>query len=91
MKALIVIDNLHTGGVATSLYNYLQYASKLMDCSLLAFNKSSIDLSRLPDNVAVLTPPAILQVLGKNCNELMPKSKAYGGTESIVDFDLQID
>jgi len=76
LKALIVIDNLYVGGVATSLYNYLQYASKLMECTLLVFNKSGIDEKRLPDNVKILNPPAILQLIGKNRSELMVQSKS---------------
>ena len=35
IKTLVVIDNLYTGGVATSLYNYLYFAHELMDIHLL--------------------------------------------------------
>ena len=31
LKTLIVIDNLKTGGVASSLYNYLAYVHDKMD------------------------------------------------------------
>lgn len=75
MKTLIVIDNLHVGGVASSMYNYLQHASKYMDCSILVFNENTIDYSQLPDNVTVLKTPKILHLLGNNKQELINESK----------------
>ena len=65
LKALIVIDNLHTGGVASSLYNYLLYVSKCMKCSLLVFDDNCIDRARIPSNVEILDTPRLLHVLGK--------------------------
>ena len=73
-KTLIVIDNLHTGGVATSLYNYLLYTKKYLDCDLLVFNEESIDYSKLPSGVRVLKPQRVLHILGKNSKELTKES-----------------
>ena len=75
MKTLIVLDNLYTGGVATSLYNYLRYASERMECTLMVFHEDSIDEERLPENVRVIKPPRLLHILGKNRYELAQESR----------------
>lgn len=73
-KVLIVIDNGYTGGVITSLYNYLQEASKIAECSLLAFNSESIDRNRLPANVKLLSAPPRISLLGYFSRELREQS-----------------
>lgn len=75
MRALIVIDNLKIGGVATSLYNYLKYAVRFMDCHLLVFDEESIDPNRIPDGVTILKPNNMLHILGKTRNELAHESQ----------------
>lgn len=74
-KAIIVIDNLHTGGVASSLYNYLKVASDYVDCDLLVFNPDSVNKEKLPQNVNILIPSKALSLLGMTQNELKTKSK----------------
>lgn len=75
MKTLIVIDNLNTGGVASSLYNYLKCTSNKMECELIVFNETSIDLNRIPKNVKILKTNKLLHVLGKTHKEIMEESK----------------
>ena len=74
MRTLIVLDNLYTGGVASSFYNYLQYASARMDCSLLIFDEDSVDMSRIPSNVQMIKPSKLLHILGKNRQNLKKES-----------------
>jgi len=74
LKTLVVIDNLHTGGVATSLYNYLKYTCQYLDCDLLVFNEDSVDYNRLPQGVNILKPQRILHILGKNQQEMKKES-----------------
>lgn len=64
LRTLIVIDNLNTGGVATSLYNFLQYAQDFMDIDLIVFDIQSIDYSRIPDSVKILKCDSKLSILG---------------------------
>lgn len=73
-KTLIVIDNLNTGGVATSLYNYLKYTQDYLDCDLLVFNDESIESSKVPIGINILKSQHILHILGKNRNELSKES-----------------
>ncbi len=77
MRALIVIDNLNIGGVATSLYNYLKYASQYLDCDLLVFDDGSIDFSKIPNGVNVLKSTKYLRILGKTRKSLAKQSKFY--------------
>ena len=76
MKTLIVIDNLNPGGVASSLYNFLNYAHKQMDCDLLVFNEQSIQPDEIPDNVKILPPKRLLHILGKTQSEITAESKS---------------
>lgn len=77
INTLVVIDNLHAGGVATSLYNYLKYTQEKQHCDLLVFNEESIDLNRLPHDVTVLKTQKILHVLGKFHSEIKKESFFY--------------
>lgn len=74
IKTLVVIDNLYTGGVATSLYNYLYFAHELMDIHLLVFDEDSIDKTKVPDNVEIVTPDKGLHILGKNHSRIKQES-----------------
>lgn len=74
-KILIVIDNLNTGGVATSLYNYLVAMSDKANYDLLVFDEDSIKLNEIPTNVNVLTTQRTLHMLGKTNREMQKESK----------------
>lgn len=74
LKTLIVIDNLHTGGVATSLYNFLHFVHNTLDIHLMVFNEESIDKTKVPDNIKVLKPCKLLHILGKNHSEIKKES-----------------
>ena len=74
LKTLIVIDNLHTGGVATSLYNFIFFVNDLIDIHLLVFNEESIDYSKIPAAVHVIKPKKCLHILGKNHAEIRKES-----------------
>ena len=74
-KILIVIDNLNTGGVATSLYNYLVAMSDKANYDLLVFDEDSIKLNEIPTNVNVLTTQRALHMLGKTNREMQKESK----------------
>ena len=73
-KTLVVIDNLHTGGIASSLYNLLYYTHDKLDYHLLVFNKKSIDLSRIPQDVLLLDTPNCLKILGMSQEEIKKES-----------------
>lgn len=66
VKTLVVIDNLYTGGVATSLYNFLYFAHEQMDIHLLVFDEESIDTTNIPEDIKIVTPSKYLHILGKN-------------------------
>lgn len=74
-KILIVIDNLNTGGVATSLYNYLNAMSDKAHYDLLVFNEDSIKLNEIPTNVNILKTQKVLHILGKTNKEMQKESK----------------
>ena len=74
-KVLIVIDNLNTGGVATSLYNYLYALSDRVNFDLLVFNEDSIKFNKIPSRVNVLPTQRILHMLGKTNKEMQQESK----------------
>lgn len=73
-KTLIVIDNLNTGGVATSLYNFLHYAEEYMDIDLLVFDMQSIDYSRIPANIKLLKSDSRLSILGVSQKDMFYRS-----------------
>lgn len=74
LKTIVVIDNLHTGGVATSLYNFLHFVHNTQDIHLMVFNEDCIDRTKIPDSVKVLKPNRLLHVLGKNHSEIKQES-----------------
>lgn len=74
-KILIVIDNLNTGGVATSLYNYLNAMSDKAYYGLLVFNEHSIKLNEIATNVNILKTQKVLHILGKTIKEMQKESK----------------
>lgn len=74
LKTLVVIDNLYTGGVATSLYNFLYFAHELLDIHLLVFNEDSIDRTKVPNNVEVKIPCKSLHILGKKHSDIKQES-----------------
>lgn len=75
MRALIVLDNLNTGGIATSLYNLLENIGQQMDCDLLIFDDESIDESRIPKGVRILESCKPLYILGKRQKDIRAMSR----------------
>ena len=70
VQTLIVIDNLRTGGVATSMKNFIRFASREMDISVLVFNQEEIDACEFPENVHLLEPQKLLGIFGRRQNEI---------------------
>ena len=64
MRALIVIDKLWTGGVTTSLINYLNYVVQYMDVDLLVFNLNKGDDLLVPSEVNIINGSKTLKLLG---------------------------
>ena len=64
MRALIVIDKLWTGGVTTSLINYLNYVVRYMDVDLLVFNLNKGDELLVPSEVNIINGSKTLKLLG---------------------------
>ena len=84
MRALIVIDNMDTGGIASSLYNFLSFNSEELDCDLLVFNKDSIDRNKIPGNVNVLNTPKLLKVLGMSQSEIRRESLLLAAIRALL-------
>ena len=74
-KVLIVIDNLNTGGVATSFYNFLSEMCTEAEFDILVFNENSIDADKIPSNVNIINTQKILHILGKTHKEITLESK----------------
>lgn len=70
MRVLIVLDNMHTGGIASSLRNLLPRLAEMTECDLLVFDRDSVDASRIPEGVRLLQPHPWLRLLGKSQAEL---------------------
>ena len=70
MRVLIVLDNMNTGGIASSLRNLLPRLAELAECDLLVFDRDSVDASRIPERVRLLQPHPWLRLLGKSQAEL---------------------
>lgn len=75
MKVLLVIDNLNTGGVATSFYNFLSEMSTEAEFDILVFNENSINIGKIPTNINIITTQKMLHVLGKTYKEIKSESK----------------
>lgn len=74
LKTLIVIDNMNTGGIASSLYSFLFFQSSNLECDLLVFDKNSVDRNRLPDNVNIVDSSQLLKILGVSQSEIIKES-----------------
>lgn len=74
IKTLVVIDNLKTGGVASSLYNFLKYMHNDIHISLLVFDETSLDISRIPSNIHIIKPNKFLHILGKSQSDIYKES-----------------
>lgn len=77
LKAIIVIDNLYTGGIATSLYNFLHYSRTYFDIDILIFNEDLLDFSRIPEDVKIIKADKRLKILGLSQKETKAWSKFY--------------
>lgn len=75
MKVLIVLDDIHLGGISRSLLNYLPHISAEADCDLLIFNYHGLDQSLIPANVRLLKPQDRLHMLGMSQAQIKGYSK----------------
>lgn len=75
INALIIIDNLNVGGIASSLYNFLYYAKDRLDIDLLVFDSDSIEFEKIPKSVRIVQSSESLKMLGKNQKFYKDKSK----------------
>ena len=65
MRLLLVIDNLTTGGITTSLYNFLQSINpEKVECDLLVFDRDSINYNKIPSYIRVIDGADRLCILG---------------------------
>ena len=84
MKVLLVIDNLNTGGVATSFYNFLSEMCTEAEFDILVFNENSIDADKIPSNVNIINTQKILHILGKTHKEITLESKYLSFVQLIL-------
>lgn len=84
MRALLVIDNLNTGGVATSFYNFLNEMYTEAEFDILVFNENSIDPDKIPANINIINTQKILHILGKTHKEITMESKYLSFVQLIL-------
>lgn len=75
MKILIVLDNIHTGGISKSLLNLLPHIVQYADCDLLVFKKTGIENYPIPSNITIVETDTKLNLLGMSQNEIKDYSK----------------
>lgn len=75
MKILIVLDNIHTGGISKSLLNLLPVIAEKGQCDLLIFNYHNLNKDLIPENVNLLIPDDDLHILGMSQKEILKYSK----------------
>ena len=75
MKIIIVLDNIHTGGISKSLLNFLPHICKYGECDLLLFRNDNIDETLIPSNVNIIIGDDKLSILGMSQSEIKFKSK----------------
>ena len=75
MRLLLVIDNLTTGGITTSLYNFLQSINpEKVECDLLVFDRDSINYNKIPSYIRVIDGADRLCILGVSQEKIRMKS-----------------
>lgn len=75
MKLLVVIDNMQTGGIASSLYNFLEFLDyEKIECDLCVFNHNGISQSKIPANVNLIKFNDSLSLLGLSQSEVKKQS-----------------
>ena len=75
MRLLLVIDNLTTGGITTSLYNFLQSINpEKVECDLLVFDRDSINYNKIPSYIRVIDGADRLCILGVSREKIRMKS-----------------
>ena len=72
MKVLIVLDNLHIGGISRSLLNLLPQLSGMAECDLLVFHRKGLEA--VPESVHVLQGDDRLHMLGMSQREILAYS-----------------
>lgn len=75
MRALIVLDNIHTGGISKSLLNFLPFISKYAECDLLVFKETNFKEIQIPNNVNIIDTNARLNIIGMSQSEILNYSK----------------
>lgn len=85
-KVLIVIDNMKTGGIATSLYNFLHFTHDEIECDLLVFDKESVDRTKLPVGISIIDSPRWLNVLGLSQKEVQEVSMSLSLLRLVLIF-----
>lgn len=75
MRVLIVLDNIHTGGISKSLLNFLPFISKYAECDMLVFKRTDFKEISIPKNVKIVNTNERLNVLGMSQSEMMRYSK----------------
>lgn len=75
MKILVVLNNLHFGGISKSLMNFLNIISKDNQCDLLLFDRDSAETFEIPNNVNVLPSDKNLSILGISQRRLIKTDK----------------
>ena len=76
MRVLIVLDNIHTGGISKSLLNFLPFISEYAECDLLVFKRTDFKEIKIPKNVKIVNTNERLNVLGMSQSEMMSYSKS---------------
>ena len=70
-----MIDNLTTGGITTSLYNFLQSINpEKVECDLLVFDRDSINYNKIPSYIRVIDGADRLCILGVSQEKIRMKS-----------------
>ena len=78
VKTIVVIDSMSVGGIATSLYNFLNHTSQWLDCDLLVFDPESVDPERIPEHIRIVPCRDSLKMLGVCQREYIKKHPVPG-------------
>lgn len=89
-KALIVIDNLYTGGIASSFLNFLNNLVEYVNCDILIFNGAIPDRTQIPKKATILSTNNRLLMLGCSQKELQGKSFLLAIIRAILVFLARI-
>ena len=74
MRLLLVIDNLTTGGITTSLYNFLQSINPESRMWFISIDRDSINYNKIPSYIRVIDGADRLCILGVSQEKIRMKS-----------------